>query len=56
MKTPEPGADAEVFLGMVRGHIHERALLGVPRRGARRRREALVAHATRIFEAYLDSA
>ncbi len=54
MGTPEPALDAEVFLGMVRGHVHERALLGVPRGAGRRSREAVVAHAVRIFEAYLD--
>ncbi|MEZ4328866.1 MAG: TetR/AcrR family transcriptional regulator [Polyangiales bacterium] len=52
----EPALDAELFLGMVRGLHHERALLGVVPRDHRARQKALVAHAVEVFDAHLPAA
>lgn len=51
--TPEPKRDAEIFLAMVQGQLHERALLGVAPAPTGRRIREVTAHAARIFSAYL---
>ena len=54
LKTPEPKLDAEIFLAMVQGQLHERALLGAaPEPTAKRIRE-MTAHAVKVFLAYLE--
>ncbi len=54
MGTPNPKMDAEIFLAMVQGQLHEKALLGVsPTQGGKALNE-VTAHAVRIFSAYLD--
>jgi AcrR family transcriptional regulator len=54
MNTPEPELDAEIFLAMVQGQIREKALLGAGSSPSRKRRQAVTAHAVRVFTAYLD--
>jgi AcrR family transcriptional regulator len=51
--TPEPELDAEIFLAMVQGQVHEKVLLGVESPQARKRHKEVAAHAVRIFTAYL---
>lgn len=54
IRTPNPPLDAEIFLAMVQGQVHEKALLGVmPNQNSRKLRE-VTAHAVEIFQAYLD--
>ena len=53
MGTPEPELDAEIFLAMVQGQIHEKVLLGVGSPQARKKQKEVTAHAVRIFNAYL---
>ena len=52
--TPEPERDAEIFLAMVQGQIHERVLLGVESPEATKKQKEVTAHAVRIFTAYLE--
>jgi hypothetical protein len=54
MGTPEPELDAEIFLAMVQGQIHEKVLLGVGSPLTRKRHKEVTAHAVRIFTAYLN--
>ena len=54
MGTPEPELDAEIFLAMVQGQIHEKVLLGVASPQARKKQKEVTAHAVRIFTAYLN--
>ena len=51
--TPEPELDAEIFLAMIQGQVHEKVLLGVESPQARKRHKEVAAHAVRIFMAYL---
>jgi hypothetical protein len=53
MGTPEPELDAEIFLAMVQGQFHEKVLLGVTSAQARKKQKEVIAHAVRIFNAYL---
>lgn len=53
MATPQPDLDAEIFLGMIRGMLHERTLLGAKTPSFTRRRDAIVDHAVEIFSDYL---
>ena len=53
MGTPNPAADAEVFLGMIEGKLRERVLLGARLRAFEKRRDAIVDHAVSIFAGYL---
>lgn len=55
MGTPQPALDAEIFLGMVQGQLHEKALLGVVSDKAHKRIREVTTHAVRIFSAYLDT-
>jgi TetR/AcrR family transcriptional regulator, mexJK operon transcriptional repressor len=54
MGTPNPKMDAEIFLAMVQGQLHEKALLGVNARQDGKALNEVTAHAVRIFSAYLD--
>jgi hypothetical protein len=53
MGTPKPALDAEIFLAMVQGQIHEKVLLGVVSRHATKKQNDVTTHAVRIFAAYL---
>lgn len=53
--TPKPELDAEIFLAMVQGQVHEKALLGIDDQVDARYVKSVTAHAVRIFSAYLDS-
>jgi AcrR family transcriptional regulator len=53
MATPRPSLDAEIFLAMVQGQVHEKALLGIPGAGNSRKADEVTAHAAGIFAAYL---
>lgn len=53
MGTPKPNLDAEIFLAMVQGQVHEKALLGaMPAKNNKKLNEVTV-HAVSIFSAYL---
>jgi AcrR family transcriptional regulator len=51
--TPEPKLDAEIFLAMVQGQIHEKALLGVTAVRNSKKLDQVTVHAVSIFSAYL---
>ncbi len=55
LDTPRPDLDAEIFLAMVQGQVHEKALLGMVRERDTPGHKKVTAHAVRIFSAYLDS-
>ncbi|MDX1496675.1 MAG: TetR/AcrR family transcriptional regulator [Salinisphaeraceae bacterium] len=55
LSTPNPELDAEVFLGMVQGQLHEKALLGTAVQKDAAACKKVTEHAVRIFTAYLDS-
>lgn len=55
LKTPDPGLDAEIFLAMVQGQVHEKALLGIAGKQELEKRQAVTSHAVRIFLAYLKA-
>lgn len=50
---PSPHQDAETFLGMIQGKLHEKILLGMEIDNLERKLEAQVQHAVRLFIAYL---
>ena len=54
MGTPKPELDAEIFLAMVQGQIHEKALLGVTTGQNSRKLNEVTVHAVSIFLAFLD--
>ena len=51
--TPKPALDAEIFLAMAQGQVHEKVLLGVESPQARKKHKEVATHAVRIFTAYL---
>lgn len=55
MGTPKPALDAEIFLAMVQGQIHEKALLGGAGVQSKKKIQDITTHAVRIFSAYWDS-
>jgi len=54
LKTPEPKLDAEIFLAMVQGQLHERALLGAGPEPTGKKIRDMTAHAVKVFLAYLE--
>lgn len=54
MGTPKPKLDAEIFLAMVQGQIHEKALLGIATGADSKKLKEVTGHAVRIFSAYLS--
>ncbi len=54
MGTPQPKLDAEIFLAMVQGQVHEKALLGAGTDTSKKTIKAVTLHAVNIFSAYLD--
>lgn len=54
LRTPRPKLDAEIFLAMVQGQLHERALLGVAPEPTGKAIAEVTAHAVEVFSAYLD--
>jgi TetR/AcrR family transcriptional repressor of mexJK operon len=54
MGTPKPALDAEIFLAMVQGQIHEKALLGITTGENSKRLGEVTMHAVSIFSAYLN--
>jgi TetR/AcrR family transcriptional repressor of mexJK operon len=55
MGTPKPKLDAEIFLAMVQGQVHEKALLGAGAGQDSGKVTEVTTHAVKIFTAYLDS-
>lgn len=55
MATPAPALDAEVFLAMVQGQVHEKALLGLSDAATEAACHRVVEHAVRVFAAYLEA-
>jgi len=53
--SARPRADAETFLGMIQGKIHERILLGVQIDGLEQQLEAQVDHALLLLAPYLET-
>jgi AcrR family transcriptional regulator len=51
----QPRADAETFLGMIQGKLHERIMLGVRIEDLDAQLEAQVDHALRVMAPYLES-
>ena len=51
----EPRRDAEVYLGMIQGKLHERIMLGAEIEDLEGQLVAQVDHALRVMSAYLDS-
>jgi TetR/AcrR family transcriptional repressor of mexJK operon len=54
MNTPKPRLDAEIFLAMVQGQMHEKALLGMAAGQNSKKLDELIAHAVGIFSTYLN--
>lgn len=54
MGTPKPKLDAEIFLAMVQGQIHEKSLLGVTTGQNSKKLNEVTTHAVSIFSAYLN--
>ena len=52
--TPKPVLDAEIFLAMVQGQVHERALLGMAPGQVGKKIHEVTSHAVIVFSAYLD--
>ncbi len=50
---PDSRRDAETFLGMIQGKLHEKIMLGVKFDKLEEKLEAQVRHAVRVFMAYL---
>jgi len=50
-----PRADAETFLGMIQGKLHERIILGVEIEQRERQTEEQVDHALRLLAPFLDT-
>lgn len=50
-----PRQDAELFLGMIQGKLHERIMLGAEIEDIERRIDAQVDHALQVMTPYLDS-
>lgn len=53
--SKQPRRDAEVFLGMIQGKLHERIMLGAEIDDLERQLEAQVDHALLVMTPYLDS-
>lgn len=53
--SSDPRADAETFLGMIQGKLHERIMLGAEIDDMERRLRAQVDHAIRVMTPYLDT-
>lgn len=53
--SPHPHADAEVFLGMIQGKLHERILLGVKLADVDAQLAQQVSHAIRVLQPYLGT-
>ena len=53
--SDRPRADAETFLGMIQGKLHERIMLGVEVDDRERLMEAQVDHALEVMTPYLDT-
>ena len=53
--STRPRRDAEVFLGMIQGKLHERIMLGAEIDDAERQVETQVDHALEVMSPYLDS-
>lgn len=51
--SPAPRADAETYLGMIQGKLHEKILLGVELDNLEELLQEQVQHAVRVFMAYL---
>lgn len=52
--SPQPREDAEVFLGMIQGKLHEKILLGVQMKNLDEHLERQVNHAMRVLMPYLE--
>lgn len=52
--SDQPLADAETFLGMIQGKLHEKIMLGAEIEHLERQLEAQVDHALRVMAPYLD--
>lgn len=53
--SAHPHEDAEVFLGMIQGKLHEKILLGVQIEDLRERMQYQVTHAMRMLMPYLET-
>lgn len=53
--SAQPREDAEVFLGMIQGKLHEKIMLGVPIENLEQQLEQQVIHALRILAPYLNN-
>ncbi len=53
LSCPQPREDAEIFLGMIQGKLHEKILLGLQIQNQEEQLDQQVRHAVRIFMAYL---
>ena len=54
--SPEPRRDAELFLGMIQGKLHERIMVGADLDDVDEQLDRQVDHAVRVLVAYLDAA
>lgn len=53
--SPQPRQDAETFLGMIQGKLHERILLGADIGDLETRLKEQVSHALRMLKPYLET-